>query len=200
MVEAYIQRIKELENTALSFDGVTKAYAIQAGRELRVFVESEKVGDKRADELAFEISEKIESEMTYQGQVKITVIREKELFPMQNDIHKLKNKHVLVTGGAGFIGSNLCHYLVSNDVKVTCLDNLITGKLDNIKGLIDEDRFTFIEGDITNIEDCNKACEMVDVILHQAALGSVPRSIKTQLTPTMLMLMDLLICFGQKSQ
>ena len=77
MVEAYIQRIKELENTALSFDGVTKAYAIQAGRELRVFVESEKVGDKRADELAFEIYEKIESEMTYPGQVKITVIREK---------------------------------------------------------------------------------------------------------------------------
>ena len=78
IIEAYIQRIKELENTALSFDGVTKAYAIQAGRELRVFVESEKVGDKRADELAFEISEKIESEMTYPGQVKITVIREKK--------------------------------------------------------------------------------------------------------------------------
>ena len=77
IIEAYIQRIKELENTALSFDGVTKAYAIQAGRELRVFVASEKVGDKRADELAFEISEKIESEMTYPGQVKITVIREK---------------------------------------------------------------------------------------------------------------------------
>ena len=77
IIEAYIQRIKDLENTALSFDGVTKAYAIQAGRELRVFVESEKVGDKRADELAFEISEKIESEMTYPGQVKITVIREK---------------------------------------------------------------------------------------------------------------------------
>ena len=77
IIEAYIQRIKELENTALSFDGVTKAYAIQAGRELRVFVKSEKVGDKRADELAFEISEKIESEMTYPGQVKITVIREK---------------------------------------------------------------------------------------------------------------------------
>ena len=77
IVEAYIQRIKELENTALSFEGVTKAYAIQAGRELRVFVESEKVPDKRADELAFEISEKIQNEMTYPGQVKITVIREK---------------------------------------------------------------------------------------------------------------------------
>ena len=77
MVEAYIQRIKELENTALSFDGVTNAYAIQAGRELRVLVESEKIGNKRVDELAFEISEKIESEMTYPGQVKITVVREK---------------------------------------------------------------------------------------------------------------------------
>ena len=76
-VESYIQRIKDLENTALSYDGVLKAYAIQAGRELRVFVESEKVADKRADELAFEISEKIQNEMTYPGQVKITVIREK---------------------------------------------------------------------------------------------------------------------------
>ena len=97
---------------------------------------------------------------------------------MQNDIHKLKNKHVLVTGGAGFIGSNLCHYLVLNGVKVTCLDNLITGKLDNIKDLINQDGFTFLEGDITNIEDCNEACEKTDIILHQAALGSVPRSIE----------------------
>ena len=77
IVESYIQRIKDLENLALDYKGVTKAYAIQAGRELRVFVESEKVPDKRADELAFEISEKIQNEMTYPGQVKITVIREK---------------------------------------------------------------------------------------------------------------------------
>ena len=76
-MESYIQRIKDLENTALGYKGVQKAYAIQAGRELRVFVESEKVADKRADELAFEISEKIQNEMTYPGQVKITVIREK---------------------------------------------------------------------------------------------------------------------------
>tara|TARA_B100001093_G_scaffold508216_1_gene570011 strand:+ start:5424 stop:6965 length:1542 start_codon:yes stop_codon:yes gene_type:complete len=76
-VQAYLKRIKGLENKALSFKGVTKAYAIQAGRELRVIVESGKVQDKRADELAFEISEKIQSEMTYPGQVKITVIREK---------------------------------------------------------------------------------------------------------------------------
>ena len=76
-VQSYLKRIKGLENKALSFKGVTKAYAIQAGRELRVIVESGKVQDKRADELAFEISEKIQSEMTYPGQVKITVIREK---------------------------------------------------------------------------------------------------------------------------
>ncbi len=77
VVESYIQRIKDLENVALTKDGVTKAYAIQAGRELRVIVESEKVSDKRADELSFEISHQIQTEMTYPGQVKVTVIREK---------------------------------------------------------------------------------------------------------------------------
>lgn len=77
VVESYIQRINDLENLALSYDGVTKAYAIQAGRELRVLVESEKVTDQRSDELSFEISQKIQDEMTYPGQVKVTVIREK---------------------------------------------------------------------------------------------------------------------------
>ena len=77
IVESYIKRIKELEGTALSYPGVMKAYAIQAGRELRVMVESEKVSDQRADELSFEISQKIQNEMTYPGQVKVTVIREK---------------------------------------------------------------------------------------------------------------------------
>lgn len=77
IVEAYIQRIKDLENIALDYEGVNKAYAIQAGRELRVMVESEKVTDKRADELAFEISQKIQTDMTYPGQVRVTVIREK---------------------------------------------------------------------------------------------------------------------------
>ncbi len=77
VVESYIQRIKDLENVALAKDGVTKAYAIQAGRELRVLVESEHVSDKRADELSFEISHQIQTEMTYPGQVKVTVIREK---------------------------------------------------------------------------------------------------------------------------
>lgn len=77
VVEAYINRIKELERTALSYDGVVKAYAIQAGRELRVLVESEKVSDAKADELSFAISQKIQTEMTYPGQVKVTLIREK---------------------------------------------------------------------------------------------------------------------------
>lgn len=77
IVESYIKRIKELENLALSYDGVTSAYAIQAGRELRVLVESEKVTDLKADELSFAISQRIQTEMTYPGQVKVTVIREK---------------------------------------------------------------------------------------------------------------------------
>ena len=76
-MENYIQRIKDLENIALSYDGVEKAYAIQAGRELRVIVESDKVADKKADELAFEISERIQEDMQYPGQIKVTVIREK---------------------------------------------------------------------------------------------------------------------------
>ena len=76
MADAYIQRIKELEEVALSYPGVLKSYAIQAGRELRVVVESEKVNDEDASKIAFQISDKIQNEMTYPGQVKVTVIRE----------------------------------------------------------------------------------------------------------------------------
>lgn len=76
VVESYIQRLKDLENAALSFDGVNTAFAIQAGRELRVMVQSEKIDDQRATQLSFEISEKIQNELTYPGQVKVTVIRE----------------------------------------------------------------------------------------------------------------------------
>ncbi|MDO5656581.1 MAG: ribonuclease Y [Flavobacteriaceae bacterium] len=76
VIESYIQRLKDLENTALGFDGVEKAYAIQAGRELRVMVESDRVDDMKANELSFLITDKIQNEMTYPGQVKVTVIRE----------------------------------------------------------------------------------------------------------------------------
>ena len=76
VLDSYIQRLKELEDTAFSFQGVKKAYAIQAGRELRVIVESEKVSDVKAAELSFNLSQKIQTDMTYPGQVKVTVIRE----------------------------------------------------------------------------------------------------------------------------
>ena len=76
IVEQYIKRLKDLEALALSYPGVDKTYAIQAGRELRVIVQSEKVSDKDAEKLATDISMKIQTEMTYPGQVKVTVIRE----------------------------------------------------------------------------------------------------------------------------
>jgi len=76
IAESYIQRLKDLENLAYDFDGVTKAYAIQAGRELRVMVESEKVSDAMAAQISYDISQKIQTEMTYPGQVRVTVIRE----------------------------------------------------------------------------------------------------------------------------
>lgn len=92
-------------------------------------------------------------------------------------INKLRDKKVLVTGGAGFIGSNLCEYLINNDVNVTCLDNFSTGHRRNINDLINNKKFTLIEGDIRDLSTCIKACENQNFILHQAALGSVPRSI-----------------------
>ena len=76
VLDSYIERLKNLEQIAMGFDGVEKAYAIQAGRELRVMVESEKISDDQSSELSFEISQKIQTEMTYPGQVKVTVIRE----------------------------------------------------------------------------------------------------------------------------
>ena len=76
VVESYLKRLKDLEAMALSYPGVEKTYAIQAGRELRVIVESEKISDKQADVLSMELAKRIQTEMTYPGQVKITVIRE----------------------------------------------------------------------------------------------------------------------------
>ena len=85
--------------------------------------------------------------------------------------------NILVTGGAGFIGSNLCEAFLKNGNKVICLDNFSTGKYENIKPFLRNENFTFIEGDIRELDNCETACENVDYILHQAALGSVPRSI-----------------------
>lgn len=87
----------------------------------------------------------------------------------------------LVTGGAGFIGSNLCEVILKKGYKVRCLDNLSTGKKENIELFKGNSLYTFIEGDIRNLDDCLKACEGVDYVLHQAAWGSVPRSIEMPL-------------------
>ena len=88
---------------------------------------------------------------------------------------------VLVTGGAGFIGSNLCERLVKENYEVICLDNFITGKRENIKDLLNKEKFCLIEGDIRDYETCLKATSGVDIVLHEAALGSVPRSIENPL-------------------
>ena len=101
------------------------------------------------------------------------------------DIAKLKLNptcQILVTGGAGFIGSNLCEALLENGNSVRCLDNFVTGKRENIEHLLHNPNFTLIEGDIRNLEDCHKACSGIDFVLHQAALGSVPRSINDPIT------------------
>ena len=95
---------------------------------------------------------------------------------------EIKNKTILVTGGAGFIGSNLCEVLLQNKNKVICLDNFATGKRENIQEFLPNPNFTLIEGDIRNLDDCKKATQNVDYVLHQAALGSVPRSIADPIT------------------
>jgi len=95
---------------------------------------------------------------------------------------QLKDSKVLVTGGAGFIGSNLCEFLLQYGAVVYCLDNFATGFKKNIKACLENANFHFIEGDIRNLEDCKMAAREVDYVLHQAALGSVPRSINDPVT------------------
>ena len=97
---------------------------------------------------------------------------------LQKAIESLKNQHVLVTGGAGFIGSNIVGKLLENRIRVSVLDNLSTGRISNLDEFRSDELFTFIEGDIRDYETCLSALEGVNVVSHQAALGSVPRSIE----------------------
>lgn len=91
--------------------------------------------------------------------------------------NKIKGKKILVTGGAGFIGSNLCETLLKYGANVRCLDNFSTGHRHNLNPFKDNKNFSLIEGDIRDLETCKSSCKEVDFVLHQAALGSVPRSI-----------------------
>ncbi len=93
-----------------------------------------------------------------------------------------KNSKILITGGAGFIGSNLCSYFLSKNYEVVCLDNFATGHKKNIENYLSNPNFRLIDGDIRNYDTCLNAVTGVDYVLHQAALGSVPRSIKDPLT------------------
>lgn len=97
---------------------------------------------------------------------------------MESSLHK----KILITGGAGFIGSNLCDYFLNKNYRVTVLDNFATGHRKNIEHHLSNPDFTLIEGDIRNLSDCERAVEGADYVLHQAALGSVPRSIKDPAT------------------
>lgn len=91
------------------------------------------------------------------------------------------NSFFLVTGGAGFIGSNLCEAIIAMGYRVRCLDDLSTGKQSNVDMFLDNPNYEFMKGDIKNLDTCIKACDGIDYVLHQAAWGSVPRSIEMPL-------------------
>lgn len=95
---------------------------------------------------------------------------------------KLKNSKILITGGAGFIGANLVEYFLQNNNEVVCLDNLSTGHKKNITEFFDHPNFQFVEGDIRDLDVCKRAVRDCEYVFHQAALGSVPRSIKDPAT------------------
>ena len=96
----------------------------------------------------------------------------------------LENSNILITGGAGFIGSNLVEHFLNQNNKVVCLDNFITGRKKNIATFLSNPNFVLIEGDIRNYDTCRTAVKNIDYVFHQAALGSVPRSIEDPMTAT----------------
>jgi len=101
------------------------------------------------------------------------------MIPSTYHIKDISQTSFLVTGGAGFIGSNIVEYLLANNAKeVRVIDNFLTGRKQNLKLFLKNPAFNFIEGDIRDKKSCEKACEGIDIITHQAALGSVPRSVK----------------------
>lgn len=97
---------------------------------------------------------------------------------------KLKGKKVLVTGGVGFVGSNLASSLLGSGNTVVCLDNFSTGKLANVRQFEGNGSFQLLEGDIRSCEDCSRATEVAEIVFHQAALGPAPRSLKDPVTTT----------------
>jgi len=101
---------------------------------------------------------------------------------VEQNFQIIKMNRILITGGAGFIGSNLTEYFLSKGYSVVCLDNFATGHRHNVQPFLENPNYKLIEGDIRDLEVCQKAVENVDYILHQAALGSVPRSIKDPIT------------------
>ena len=102
----------------------------------------------------------------------------------QQILHKtpIENKRFLITGGAGFIGSNITEYLLQHGAKVRVFDNLATGNIENLKEFQNNPNFEFFEGDLRNTNDCETAVKDIDAVSHQAAIGSVPRSIKDPIT------------------
>ena len=101
---------------------------------------------------------------------------------MQPRKHQQKKKHFLVTGGAGFIGSNITEYLLQHGAKVRVFDNLATGNINNLNEFKNHPNFEFFEGDLRHPNDCAQAVKAIDAVCHQAAIGSVPRSIKDPIT------------------
>ena len=100
----------------------------------------------------------------------------------ESQFEELSSKNILITGGAGFIGSNLCEELLEIGANIVCLDNFSTGHKKNIEPFLSNEKFTLIEGDIRDLDTCLKACENIDYVLHESALGSVPRSLKDPIT------------------